>query len=167
MPTLPTHLYHGSAYLHHELMPGYARSGKLVKWDETESNEWLYATTNMRSAQLLGLASAVEKHYLLNHFKIHDEGITFVVEGNALTYANLKGLGVFLYTLVPRQQDGWVKNNNEHNNLDTEWKTKATIRDGIKSAQRLDLGKWLDEIHVEIEYVDKNGRSKGPAFLNW
>jgi len=52
-------LFHGSGFDQSELMPGFYRSGNLVKWDETESNMFLYTTTEREVAIGQGFASTV------------------------------------------------------------------------------------------------------------
>lgn len=163
---LPHYLYHSSSFYHSELMPGFKRSGVLVNWDEVESNEWLYATTSKESAIELGLASSIEKSFKLNFFKSEGDKITIVVEGSGLKYGPLVNLKVYLYTFTPSVNDEWIKNNNPHNNLDTEWKTQATVVRDIVRTERVDLKEWLRKKKVEIQYVDKRGRLIKPTFLS-
>ena len=43
---LPSKLYHGTGFNDLVLKPGYEHTGKEIKWDETESNRYLYATAD-------------------------------------------------------------------------------------------------------------------------
>lgn len=125
---LPAVLYHASSYAQSELMPGYKRSHELVKWDQTENNQWLYATTDRQAAIDLGVASAFEKKYGLDVFHSDGAGITLHTQHQQVVAADVLRLEVYLYTIRPiRPEDGWVKNDNPHNHLLTEWKTQETI----------------------------------------
>jgi hypothetical protein len=55
---------------------------------------------------------------------------------------------IYRYTIPFRPQDGWVKNNNKYNEIDTEWKTPNTIR-GIK-VEQLNLKEVLKGYRVIV-----------------
>ena len=163
---VPHLLYHGSAFNDEELMPGYKRTGILVEWDETESNKFLYATTSKKEAIKLGLASSIEKTFKLNKFKTEGDSIFIVIEGNELSYAKLCKLPLYVYTIRTTDRDGWVANNNEHNNMSDEWKTDQTIR-GLAAIEHVDIKEFFKDYRVEIQYVDKRGNKIKPTFMSW
>lgn len=129
----PSALYHGSMYLQKELMSGYKRSGKLQTWDGVESNLNLYASSDKREAELLGIGSAVEKTFESERF-IEYGGSLWVYTNEPISIDDLLDLKVYVYTIPFREEDGWQKNNNPYNNIDTEWTTRRTIK-GIKVHQ--------------------------------
>lgn len=152
------YLYHGSMYNQKELMPGFKRSGVEVKWDKTESNHFLYATTERSIAENLGFASAIEKKFHLKSF--HCKGDTLVAESDLnLTMEDLASLEVHIYTIEIKPDDNWVKNNNEHNRMDSEYKTKNTI-ENIEKTEPLNIVEWLKNKKV---IFTKNV----PAFEGW
>lgn len=174
MSNTPHLLYHGSRFEQPELMPGFLRSGELVKWDETESNEYLYTTTDKNTAYELGFASSLEKEFDIDRFHVH-KGVIIIQTQERITDKMLEQLPVFIYTIPFLREDCWHKNSNDHNGLDTEYKTKNTI-DNIHSCEQLDVKKWLCNFEVKIGKnfpLMKDGRSKvavealQPAYLKW
>jgi hypothetical protein len=159
-------LYHGSGFDQNELMPGYLRSGEIVKWDETESNEWLYTTSSRDEAIAMAFASMIEKKFQSTEYERRGNHIRvrFPMEV-APTLAELKQLELFLYTIRLAEEDGWQKNANEHNQIKTEWKTQATIDKNILNKEKVDLVKWLANKQVTLL-----GGGKGdtpPNYLMW
>lgn len=152
------HLYHGSGYQQDELKPGIHYTGKKVEWDKTESNEWLYATTSMEEAIAQGFASSVEKHYNLVRFMSQGRDLTLVFDGAVPTQAQLAALPLFLYKIDWVQAD-WIKVNNLHNGMESEYKTQKVLRDVIDSCTPVDLTQWLARKTVKL--VAKK------AAMNW
>ena len=137
-------LYHGSGYKHTELKPGIEHSGKKKEWDKGESNEYLYATSVRDEAISQAFASVLEEHYTLNRYQTTGDTIKATFGGDKKpTQAQVAGHKVYLYTLVNKEEDKWEKNTNKHNGLETEWKTKSTIKKGILKVDEVDLEKWL------------------------
>lgn len=126
----PDTLYHGSMYLQKELMPGYQRSGKLQTWDGVESNLHLYVSSSKREAELLGVGSAIEKVFDSERF-IEYDGNIWVFTKTPITIDEVMDIEVYIYTIPYRESDGWQKNANPYNNIDTEYTTRNTVR-GIK-----------------------------------
>lgn len=146
----PKMLYHGSMFRQDELMPSFKRTGKLVRWDQTENNQYLYATTDKEEAIGLGFSSAVEKVYRLDEYHSDDQGgISLKIPNKAVTLQNLMRLDVFLYTIAYRQSDGWVLNNNEYNNLKTEYKTQRTIT-VFEKLEKIDVRKWMKTKNIKL-----------------
>lgn len=149
-------LYHGSGYDQTELMPGFKHSGKIVQWDETESNEWLYSTSSKEEAIAQGFASVLEKHYNLDRYK--SDGDLIIIEiatGRIPVTADLFKLDVWLYTI---QHDGrWRPVNNKHNGMKDEYKTKETIRDSILDKEKIDIAQWLGRKKVKV--VNRTNRA--------
>lgn len=136
-------LYHGSGYKHSELKPGIHHTGKLQRWDNTESNEWLYATTMREEAIAQGLASVIEKNWSLTRFQSTDRSIVIYIDGKVPTYADIVKLTVYLY-VIQWDDAHWTKVDNVSNGMESEYKTKTTIPSSlIASCEPVDLTKWL------------------------
>lgn len=144
------HLYHGSGYKQTELKPSYMYTGEIVRWDKTESNEWLYATVSMEEAITQGLASVVEKTWKLSRFKSDGRKLTFQFDGKLPTVQEIAALSVYLYK-IDWIKELWVKVNNVHNGMDNEYKTKEIIGAGmIDSCEPVNLKEWLKGKEVVI-----------------
>lgn len=148
---LPVVLYHCSGYLTEPLMPGIRHTGVLVRWDGNESNKFLYAVTDKEAAVDMGFASAVEKHFLLDHFVSDNATLKLTISvrrGQKVTIDDLAKLDLYLYFITPKPEDGWIHNHNKRNHLVGEYKTQRDVY-GAKS-QKVDLRRWLSKQHVEI-----------------
>lgn len=114
-------LYHGSAYKTDVLKPGIKHTGVKIDWDNTESNEWLYASSDRTEATMLGFFSYLEKHH---------GGTAFHMSANEIIITSdpfeLDDIKVYLYSI--NTDKGWVKVNNQSNNSVTEYKTKNHIK---------------------------------------
>lgn len=166
---MTTLLYHGSGFDQDELMPGFLRSGKLVKWDETESNEWLYTTTDKQEAISQAFASMIEKTYESTAYSTEGNRIRIVFPKEVTpSVAELKKLVLFLYTIRLEDSDGWVKNNNEHNQIKTEWKTQAIIDRHIVHKEQIDLHAWLANKQLDLQAGGRADQVNGaPGWLLW
>lgn len=121
-------LYHGSGYKTDILRPGFYYTHQLEQWDETESNEWLYASTDKDEAILNGLASAVGKVSLLNKMHYDDKEVVLYVEDH-LQKSKVDALKVYLYEIeADNEFEWWLSVNNKSNNSVTECKTKQSIK---------------------------------------
>jgi hypothetical protein len=144
-------LHHGSKYNHTELKPGYERVGKTINWDQTESNEYLYATVSKEAAIGMSLASTVEQSYLLDRFQHHDRIIRITVsEGPLPTVEDLLKLKTYVYAIRFDPRDGWEKVNNQYNNMSGEYKTKKTLKSSIEQVFIIEMEKWLKDKQVII-----------------
>lgn len=144
-------LYHGSSYKQTELKPGIAYTGKKVEWDETESNEFLYATTDRQEAISQAFASMLEKHFGLTHYQTSGKTIKAKLEADKLPpIKELVKHKLYLYTIVNKDEDGWKKNSNKANGLETEYKTQDSIKKNILKVKEIDLEKWLDEHTLKL-----------------
>ncbi len=148
---LPEILYHCSAFLTEPLMPGIYHTGVRVRWDRTESNEWLYATSDREAAILMGLASAIEHKYLLDRFHTEGDDIVITTPSAQLNESALHRLRIHLYLIHPKASDGWVHNHNRVNQMTTEYKTKSVLHQ-VKS-QQVDLVHWLRSKKLAFHYV--------------
>lgn len=146
----PNELYHGSGYKQEELKPGYQHSKKLTVWDQYESNAYLYASSDRDSAMLLGFSSAIEKKYKLNKTKIDESKKTIFLEfeKHAPSLEDLFNTEVYLYS-IPYDSKLWQKNSNPFNNIDTEYKTTATITK-INDRQQLNLHDVLSDYQIQL-----------------
>lgn len=146
----PVLLYHGSAFKQDELKPGFLHSSKIVVWDKYENNTYLYATTSIKSAGLLGFSSALEKKYKLHLTEIDEDSntIDLVFEGNPPDKEDILDIDVYLY-MLKYDPEIWIKNNNPFNKINTEYKTKATIKD-IVERERLDIPDVLKDFTINI-----------------
>jgi hypothetical protein len=166
---MKTILYHGSGFDQDELMPGFLRSGKLVQWDQTESNEWLYTTTDKQEAISQAFASMIEKTYESMGYATHGNRIEIQFPKEvAPSVEELKKLQLFLYTIRLEDEDGWVKNNNEHNQIKTEWKTQSIIDRNIIHKEQIDLAGWLANKQLDLRVGGKaNNPNAAPGWLLW
>lgn len=146
----PMYLYHGSGFKQTELKPGYQYTKKLVTWDGYESNAFLYATTDKQEAMLLGISSKWEKEWTLKTTNINHDNktIDLCFEGKAPSIKELYSIDCWLYTILYEPHD-WIKNRNPYNGIDTEYKTKQTIRD-ISDVQKIDVEQVLKSYQVNI-----------------
>lgn len=136
-------LYHGSGYKQTELKPGIHHTGEVQRWDKTESNEWLYATSLMEEAIAQGLASVIEKCWKLSRFQSSDRLITIYVDGPAPTREDIIKLSVYLY-VIQWDETVWSKVDNVHNGMESEYKTKKMVGpNSIQSCEPVNLSKWL------------------------
>lgn len=149
---IPTLLYHGAIGEYTSLKSGFARTGELVRWDETESNQFLYATSNREEAISQGFASIVEKQWRLSRYRTRGREIEISIEaGTTLpTLSQLRNLTICLYTIRTCPEHEWLKNANEFNGLDTEYKTEKNIYADDFTLQKLPAATWLDKHHVVI-----------------
>lgn len=154
-------LYHGSGFNNSLLKPGFNHTGILVKWDQTENNKFLYATTDRDTAIELGFASSIEKTFEIDRFHVENKSI-IIESQKLLSLANLKKVPVFLYTIVVKEKDDWIKNINPNNNINTEYKTSKTIN-SISSIEKIDISSWLNVYNVKII---KSVKNKMPGYFN-
>jgi hypothetical protein len=149
---LPNYLYHGSAYKQNELMPGYQRSNELVRWDKCETNEWLYACDDKETAILLGISSAIEKKFKLDHYKFEGKHI-YIETSEPLTPKDIHSLQVFLYTIKPEADDGWMENYNPINGLNGEFKTQGIVEKNILKVVPVDIESALRSrvLHIKVK----------------
>lgn len=149
---VPSLLYHGSMYKQTELMPGFKRSGKLVKWDVCESNDHLYATTDPDEAILLGIGSALEKTFETTRYS-YDETkrlLKITCGDHPVTVNDLWNLEVYQYRIHGSDQDQWGFNYNLQNGIRTEFKTQSTIKSNLMGCRKIDVHSFLNgwSIHV-------------------
>jgi hypothetical protein len=170
----PQYLYHGSRFEQTELKPGFYHSGKLVTWDGTENNKHLYATTDESLAVELGFASSIEKQFPIDRFHVDKKKIKIQTK-QPLTVQQLEQVPVFVYTIELLPQEGWVKNNNKHNGIDSEWKTPETVK-AIVHCRAVNVREWLKHYQIDIQRVMPSvgeGSSKEamesatPAYIGW
>jgi hypothetical protein len=149
---LPHYLYHGSMYKQEELMPGFLRSGKLVEWDGTESNEWLYSSSDRHEAIMLGISSAIEKKWRLDRYHYDQKTKRITIETpDSFTLNDVLRLPVFLYTIKAEAEDGWFPNLNQQNGIQNEYKTQHTIEEYILKCEPIDIYKTLASMRVDIK----------------
>jgi hypothetical protein len=158
---IPALLYHGAIGEYSSLMSGFSRTGELVKWDETESNQYLYATSSREEAISQGFASIVEKHWRLARYRTKGREIEISVEaGTTLpTLSQLRNLVICLYTIKTYPEHAWVKNTNEFNGLDTEYKTEKNIYADDFTLEKVSAAPWLDRHHIVIRVNPQSVKS--------
>lgn len=141
-------LYHGSAFKQTLLKPGIKHTGVRVVWDNnTESNEWLYASSSKRDAVILGFFSLIEKQF---------DGTEFNFEGKKIAITakqfDCSGLVVYLYKL--EYTSDWVKVNNKYNHSTTEYKTQDYVVP--LSVTEIDIGEYLKRNGYRVILNGKN-----------
>jgi hypothetical protein len=145
---LPPLLFHGSRFKQNELQPGFNHTRKIVQWDKTESNVFLYATSVRETAIELGFASSLEKIFEIDLFRV--QGKEILIECNAeLSMRDLATVPVYLYQLKCKEEDGWVKNDNETNGITTEYKTQRRITE-IDLCEKVNIAEWLKQYKVSV-----------------
>lgn len=160
---LPNILYHGSGYDQNVLSPGFVHSHKLVQWDITESNKFLYATTNREEAINLGFASALEKVYKIDRFHsdVNTHEITIDFNDSNKQVISFNNINVYLYEIIPNKKDNWIKNNNKHNSITTEWKTEQSNIE-VRNKNKIDVTSWLHSKKITIRV-----KETPPIFSKW
>lgn len=151
--TIPPLLFHGSMFKQDELKPGFQHTGKVVKWDKTESNEWLYVSSDPTEATLLGIASALEKTHGTHGYR-YDENLRELTIRHAkpeLRIEDVYMLDVYLYRIFGDAKDGWFLNYNLQNGIRTEYKTQATIKDNVLECRKIDVETFLSGWTVLFE----------------
>lgn len=118
-------LYHGSRFLTAVLKPGFEYTGRVIKWDHTEDNTWLYASTSKEEAQLNALASSLEANYGATHISFDSTQVS-VGSTRRIREEEVRRIRVCVYTLLLTPD--WIKVNNEHNGSDTEYKTRSHVQ---------------------------------------
>lgn len=167
--TPPLHLYHASGFLTDVLHPGIFYTGELQRWDEVESNEYLYATLFKDLCINLGISSAVDKKFMLNEFHTseNEKVLEFVMDMNSppLTYQQLFLMPVFLYQIKFVKSDGWVPVVNESTTPGSEWKTKKNITRFVKREQ-INVKRWLDSRTVIIRHPRYKTQTRKPRWTS-
>lgn len=149
----PAFLYHGSMYRQNELMPGFKRSGNLVKWDKIEDNTWLYTSSSRDEAIMLGISSAIEKNFLLSRYRYDEKSkvIEITLDEGSLTVEQIYKLPVYLYSIKADPEDGWIENYNPVNGLKGEFKTQRTIDKNILHVETIDVRGVLRNARIVIK----------------
>lgn len=129
-------LYHGSAYREEkELKPGIMHTGELQEWDLTESNRYLYFTSDIRAAKLLALAGAINKKYLLDRFQYDEAARKLVItvswragDGNIReVMRDIQTMKMYMYVLRAENIPGLLPCHNTFNQMTGEYKTKQVV----------------------------------------
>lgn len=96
-------------------------------WDETESNEFLYATSSRKLAEEMGIASALTQ---LNHnidlFEVNN-GEIHIVSQPELTIKDILDIGSIYVHVIPNNYK-WTLINNKINATINEYRTNMTER---------------------------------------
>lgn len=158
------HLYHGSFFEASTLKPAFQITGTLIEWDGTESNRFLYATTNEAEAIDQAFFSAFEKIAEVN--RVHSDPKKVLIEcENTKEVEKLKaalnGIQIFLYLIDYHPEDGWVKVDNLNNGLTNEYKTPKEIK-RVRIIRRISFKEWASGKTLTIR-----PEIKRPAFLDW
>ena len=157
---IPT-LYHGSAHQHDEIKSGFSRSGKRVVWDETESNEYVYLSSNKLEAAEMALASYLEQNYKLVQFTVDRRDIKLKFEDNEsadkfsefVESNETSATHDFLYVYTVRPNPKYRPVNNRYNYSETEYKTKDVIpKDDIAHVEEIRVRGLLSMYTVTITH---------------
>lgn len=138
-------IYHGSAYESKNIQPGFNISKKLINWDDTEDNTYLYATKDKTEAIILGFFSAIEKRYGGVGFHHKGKDLTIDIEGDD---PKLNPFNIYLYECELTKD--WEIVNNKVNTLQDEYKTKGIITP-IKCT-KINILNWLKENHYKTTF---------------
>lgn len=115
-------LFHGSIYLTNTLRPGITYTCIKQEWDETESNEFLYASTIKQEAINNAIAHYCETNFIVDRISFDDKSFTiYTPNPKDIIISNVV---VYLYTIT---SGTWELVNNQYNGSNTEYKTKDFI----------------------------------------
>lgn len=151
---LPPYLYHGSMYQQSTLKPGFQHSGILTSWDGGgEDNTWLYASANRDTAIMLGIASAIEKTYQLDHYQLDESTRKMHITSPSaeLTVEAIHSLEVYLYTIAADKEDEWMLNFNPQNNISDEYKTQSIIDGNLSRCVAINVAGVLSGMSIVIK----------------
>lgn len=154
----PRLLYHGSAYLTEALQPSFAHTGKLRRWDGTESNHYIYACDSARVAVVMGFVGALNRlgietcnvRYDSRHrtLRIRPEGgsLREIIQRIRETQPHW-----FVYALLPDRR--WRVVGNARNGLQGEFRRRDSIPAGeIEQLCRVDLVQLRRMCRVRIRW---------------
>lgn len=148
------YLYHGSKFKQDSLKPGIHYTGNITRWDETESNEYLYATPDREEAIRQGIASTIEKMFDIDRFELNKKHMLLKYSPDAKKLPSLDaimGLTIYLYTIHYRKEDGWMVVNNKVNGLgDREYKTAHSLSHQIFTREEIHAKDWLKDVDIEF-----------------
>lgn len=144
---LPSKLFHGSAFNTKILKPGIKYAKKLITWDGTESNEFLYASIDKEEAIAMSFASLLEKRLQIDKFQV-DEDTIIITSSVEINQSAFKETKLYLYTIKTSEDQKWFKVNNKHNGSDDEYKTKEDIQSGCFDKEVIILSEWLKDKKV-------------------
>lgn len=121
----PRVLLHASLYQNPFLMPGINYTNKKITWDDTESNEWLYAGVNERDVLLQGYSAYLEKKYNAVSVKMRPSKVIITLESPVEIIIPPT---IYLYIIHPGKDDGWRPVGNKINKDFDEYKTNKKIK---------------------------------------
>jgi hypothetical protein len=143
-------LYHGSLYETQLLRPSFEITGELIKWDYTESNRYLYSSTDRETARIQVVFQFLEKSLDITRVRstesdIYVECTNSDEEFNRIRKIIRKEFG-FIYEITCRKSDGWIEVNNQNNGLTGEYKTTSSVRPD--RVERFPLGEVLSNMRI-------------------
>lgn len=139
-------LFHGSSHKHAELKPGIQHTSKKIEWDETESNEFLYATNKQDDAIIFGLFSYIEQNRGGQNFHMDNKKLSADCPAFPLSEAT-----VYLYSVLDKGE--WAPVGNKHNGYTREYKTQETVYP--LSVKKIDIAKHLRANGYQFTFVTK------------
>jgi len=121
-------LYHASPYLTDTLKPGFEITGTLTTWDGTESNRFLYSSTDLNEACLNAVCSKIDsdKSVSVSRYRFDDKNFIVHLSSGKLTESDIRKHFVYLYQID--SSDEWSAVNNAYNGSSTEYKTARSIK---------------------------------------
>lgn len=154
MSNLPKNLYHASNFESTTLRPSFEITGELVEWDGTESNKYLYASTDKDEAIKMALASYLEREYGVDRFITEGKQIVIHSIVKLKTTDILKAV-IWIYSIDVNKDDGWFKNNNGWNKMTTEYKTMKNIS-RFKYVEKIDTVKYFKDYDFIFRLTPKS-----------
>lgn len=150
-------LYHASSYDADVLMPGIYLAGELIKWDETESNEYLYACLDQQEAIAQGFFSGFSKVTYVKEIHSHDNTVTVVCQDPRKLMRYAGQLIVYLYAISGNHE--WIAVDNKHNGMKGEYKTKSKVSTFLYK-QSISYAEWSR--NKKIKFLGLK-----PDYLSW
>lgn len=158
----PPLLFHGSRYLTNVLKPGIEYTGKEVRWDKTESNRWLYATTNQSDAISFAVMSILEHLGFGGGYHFHDNVLTIEEKEPKDGYLSLfKEQPTYLYTITDPKAHGFFKVGNEFNGYTEEWKTTKNVV--VDEPLLVRVAEWAKKERILFKQAD-SGTKKSTGY---
>lgn len=151
--------YHGTIHKTNVLEPGFKKTGKLEKFEDEETNEFLYVTGKRSEAILQGFFSAAESVSSSVHgfsrFLARSDGAKIIIESSNPMFDIDKVLAIplYLYSFESDYRDDLKPVLSKSNPDYPQHKTKKTIKANRLTEEVIDLRKWGEFKIFRVKYV--------------
>ena len=152
-------LYHASIYRTDDLKPGLKRSGVLQRFEDNESNEYLYACRDKDESVLQGFFAAVTevnnrvKGTVNTKFTSAGRFIHIQTSNRDFDLVDVLEMNIYLYTFRKQTTDEFSLVRSGSNLDYPEYKTKNTIAGDRLSVEVISLKDWSKQKDIRISYT--------------